>query len=126
VEESLKKGENPITYKKRLAFEIVRQLNSEADANSAQQNFENTVQKGELPQNIIEITLNADDESFVNEDLLVSLNLVDSKSEAKRLFQQGGVTVNDGRVAPGDNPEITDGMILRVGKRNVVKLLKPS
>lgn len=125
IEKSLKNEENPVQFKKRLAFEIVSQLNSQTKAEQAQKNFENTVQKGNLPEKIEEVILSDDDPEILNEDLLVSLNLAGSKSEAKRLFQQGGVSVDEGRVALGDNPAISDGMILKVGKRNILKLKKP-
>ena len=56
--------------------------------------FERTVQHKELPTEIIEVQLQDDDEYFLNEDLLVDLNLASSKSDAKRLFQQGGVELD--------------------------------
>lgn len=113
-------------YKKQLAFEIVKQLNSLDEAEKAQAHFEETVQKGKLPTGIEEVKLSDDDEPFVNEDLLVALNLANSKTEAKRLFEQGGVSVDSGRVTLKDNVEITDGMVLKVGKRKVIKLIRPS
>ena len=83
-----------------------------------------TVQNKELPTEIKEVLIDTnDDEEFVNEDLLVSLNLATSKSEAKRLFQQGGVEV-DGKKIIDPNTQIVlhDGMIVKVGKRNIVRL----
>lgn len=123
VEEALRKGEHPMKYKKQLAFEITKQLNSEEEAKKAQETFENVVQKKQLPQEIEEIQLFADDEETVDEDLLVSLNLASSKSEAKRLFQQGGVEL-DGKRVIDLNTElvIKDGSVLKIGKRRIVRL----
>lgn len=126
INTSIQKGGHPMPYKKQLAFEIVKQLNSLDEAEKAQAHFEETVQKGKLPTGIEEVKLSDDDEPFVNEDLLVALNLANSKTEAKRLFEQGGVSVDSGRVTLKDNVEITDGMVLKVGKRKVIKLIRPS
>lgn len=125
IEKQLEEGENPMVLKKNLATIIVTELHSKDAAQKAQTHFEETVQKKNLPAEIVEVTLSDDDSEVVNEDLLVSLNLADSKSDAKRLFQQGGVSVNDGRVSLQDSLEVTDGMILKIGKRNIVKIRKP-
>lgn len=123
IENSIGGGENPMQFKKRLAFEITKQLNNQTEAKKAEEAFENSVQKGELPTEIEEITLSADDEEFINEDLLVSLNLATSKSDAKRLFQQGGVEVDGEKIMDsGKQPTIKDGTIIRVGKRKIVKI----
>jgi len=127
--ESLKKrltgGEHPMILKKELAHRIVTELHSDSSAQAAALHFENTVQKRELPEIIEEVQLSADDEEYINEDFLVELNLASSKSEAKRLFQQGGVVVNDERVTDSQSMiAVKDGMILKVGKRKIVKLKK--
>ena len=76
-----------------------------------------------MPQDIEIIQLSADDEEFITEDLLVDLNLASSKSEAKRLFQQGGVELDGKRITdPNSQVAITDNAILKVGKRKIVKL----
>lgn len=123
IEEKLKAGENPITFKKKLAFEIVKQLNNESSAKTAQEEFERVVQKHELPSEITEITLGPDDGEFINEDFLVAINLVSSKSEAKRLFEQGGVEVDGKRITdPKNAVQIRNNMVVKVGKRKIVRL----
>ena len=42
IENAIKNGENPMIYKKELAFQIVSDLNSEQDAQEAKKNFEET------------------------------------------------------------------------------------
>ncbi|MEK9178823.1 MAG: tyrosine--tRNA ligase, partial [Patescibacteria group bacterium] len=54
IEQKLEKGENPILYKKKLAFEVTKQLNNEGDARKAEEEFERVVQKGELPSEVAE------------------------------------------------------------------------
>ena len=123
IEQELKDGENPMKYKKLLAYEVVMQLNSADEAQKAQEVFEKTVQKKELPDEIIEIQLSADDEEFISEKLLVDLNLASSKAEAKRLFQQGGVEYNGQRIKIGDDSiKVQDNALLKIGKRKIVKL----
>ncbi len=120
IEVEIKKGENPIKFKKVLAYEITKQLNNEASAEKAEEEFERVVQKGELPKNIAEVEIN--DDIVIDEDLLVELDLSKSKSEAKRLFEQNGVSVDGEKVKSGKIPNIKTGdIILTVGKK-VVKL----
>jgi tyrosyl-tRNA synthetase len=55
--------------------------------------------------------------------LLVQCNLVASGGEAKRMCKQGGVKVNDEKIAD-PSAEITpaNGMVVQVGKRKFAKL----
>ncbi len=123
IQQAIQKGENPMTYKKKLARAVVAMLNSDKDAADAQKTFEHNVQHGEVPVVVQEIPLSDTDEEFVSEELLVDLNLASSKSEAKRLFQQGGVDVDGTKITEATDPiAVVDGMIVRVGKRKVVRL----
>lgn len=122
----LKNDANPMSIKKRLALQIVTELYSENDAKSAEEHFEKTVQRKEAPTDIQEIQLSADDEEFLNEDFLVEIGMASSKSEAKRLFEQGGVELDGERVMDSKaNSEIKDGAILKIGKRRIVKIRRP-
>jgi tyrosyl-tRNA synthetase len=112
----LKKGSNPMQVKKGLAFEIVRELHSEKDAEAAQDNFERTVQKRERPTEIEEIKFK---KGQTIEELLVEKNIIESKSQVKRLGEQGGLTIDDEKVK-SDNPAV-DG-ILKIGKNRHFKL----
>lgn len=112
--------ENPINIKKRLAEIIVTELHSTEAAKDAEKNFERVVQNSDLPEEMPEISIKKD--TLVNEDLLVTLGLVNSKSDAKRLFEQGGVEADGGRVEPGETIEVIDGMVIKVGKRRFAKI----
>lgn len=123
IDTSLQKSENPMQYKKKLAFEIVKLLNDEDAAGNAQRRFEQVVQKHELPTEIEEIALTDDDEIYVDEYLLLDLNIASSKSEAKRLFQQGGVEVDGKKITdPNNRQQVKNGMVLKVGKRRIIRL----
>lgn len=125
IETSLKNGENPISYKKRLAYEIVKQLNSKDDAKEAEEAFQSVVQKKELPKDIVSVIFAGNETLSAG---MVANNLVSSVSEAKRLISQGSVSVDGKRI---DNPfmrtdEIADGVTLKLGNRNYVKIVKDS
>lgn len=114
-------GDNPMIYKKKLAFEVVKQLSSAGEATKAQEHFERTIQAHELPQEMTEISVPS--HAMVHEDFLVEHGLASSKSDAKRLFQQGGVEVDGEKVTdPNATIQVKDGMIVRVGKRRIVKI----
>ncbi len=112
----------PIELKKKLAYEIVSQLNDEAQAKTAQEHFEKTVQKHELPEDMPTVNVNPDMHLEISE-LLVELGLAGSRSEAKRLVEQKSVLVND-ELVEVPNQEIIpeDNMIIKAGKRNFVRI----
>lgn len=117
-EEKLKKKENPINIKKELAFLIVNELHNEKLAQNAQKEFEKTVQHKELPDNILEISI-AD--NITVSDILIITKFVESKSEAKRLIEQGGVSLNDKKLSNPDS-KVGQGM-LKIGKRRFIKVV---
>lgn len=127
IEKAIKDGHNPLEYKKKLALEIVAQLNSKDQAQKAQSEFENTFQKGQAPANIPPIIL---ERSFVSnatvtEGILES-GFANSKSQAKRLVQAGSVDINDQTVT---NPNANLGdyfgtgeATVKIGKKNFGRL----
>ncbi|HZE86719.1 MAG TPA: tyrosine--tRNA ligase [Methylomirabilota bacterium] len=125
IANKLKTGENPMPYKKRLAFEIVQQLNNKEEAEKAAENFEKSVQKKELPQDVPIIYIKTADATLV--DALLETHLAESKSDAKRLITQGGVSVNDKQITD-PNSLISSLMenkeaLVRIGKRRFVKVV---
>ncbi len=123
IETRMKDGDNPIIYKKRLAYEIVKQLNSEEDAERSQANFKNTVQDKQLPTDIEDITVG---NNQLLSKVLIEKKMIDSNSEWKRLIEQHGVSINERRI---DNPfintnDISDGEILKIGKRKYARIRK--
>lgn len=121
IKEKINKKENPVAFKKQLAFEIVKGLNADDAAKKAQENFEQTVQGEKLPDDIPVFQSANGEQNIIN--LLVQTKLAVSRSEAKRVIEQGGVALND-KIITNPNETITpkDGDILRVGKRKFVKI----
>jgi len=115
---------NPRDYKMKLAYEIVKIYHGEKKAKAAEDYFIKTVQKKEVPESINNYELTITNWKIV--DLLVEVKLAESKSEARRLIEQGGVKV-DGNVIKDINQiiEITkSGVLIQKGKRGFVKVTK--
>jgi len=111
---------NPRDLKLRLAREITAQFHSEEAAAEAEEEFIRVFQREELPSEIP--TLPLEDEKISPIDLLVTAGLARSRSEARRLIDQGGVRL-DGEQVRGIEPiPVKDGAILRVGRRRFVRL----
>jgi tyrosyl-tRNA synthetase len=79
--------------KKKLAIEITTELHSKEAAEKAAEHFAKTVQDKERPEDIPTIELFAENQTIA--DVLVETGLAGSKSDAKRLIDQGGVKVNN-------------------------------
>lgn len=121
VRKKVKVGKyNPMNYKKQLAKEITRQFHGKEKADEAEKEFEKVYQGGGVPRNIKNKKLNIKKWNIA--DLLVKLELAESKSEAKRLIQQGAVKINGKRVLELKSLRILGGEIFRVGKRKWVKI----
>jgi len=92
IAKELETGANPMVYKKRLAFEIVKQVSSEQDAKKAQEHFENTFQNNQTPVESQKILGYSTGTPLLN--IFLNENIISSRSEWARLVQQGGVSVN--------------------------------
>lgn len=122
IEKNISKGDNPIKYKKQLAFEITKELNDVSTAQNAQESFEKTVQKKELPENILEAKITSN-EPMKLDRLIFESGLTPSKSEAKRIIEQGGVEVDGNRIIdPSKLIKPKDNMLIKAGKRKIVKI----
>lgn len=88
---------HPMDRKKKLAWHIVSELYDHDRANSAQNYFETSVQKGETPEDIPSFTLSNSNSSIL--DILSASGLVSSRSEARRVIDQGGIRLNGEKVS---------------------------
>ncbi len=115
-------GENPMTFKKQLAFELTEQLNTKADAQKAQEEFEQVHQKGQAPTVAEEFKTDKAEWNAV--DLVVASGGTTSKSEARRLLEQHAVELNGKRFTIQDSGfTIKTGDILKIGKKKFVKIV---
>lgn len=118
---------NPRDHKMRLAYEVVRINHGEAAADRAKQYFIDLFQKKDVPEDMEERKLEI--RNWIVADLLVEVGLASSKSDARRLVEQGGIRI--GKDADSIFP-ITDanigisvdaGMIIQRGKRQFVRII---
>lgn len=125
IKKQLEHGEHPMNIKKKLAELIVTELYSQEKAKKAAEHFQKTVQEKEIvPESIKAVSLQSDSQSLA--DFLVEKKLAESKSEAKRLIDQkaieiGGATIESNKLL-ADIPQLKHGVVLRVGKRTLVRL----
>lgn len=116
-------GENPRNIKVALAKLIIADFHSKAEADAAEDEFNRRFVKKEAPDEIEEVTVIA--QTYRLADLVVASGLVESKGEAKRLIEQGGVKLN-GEKATSAAAEIDmangNSVILQVGKLKYARL----
>ncbi len=125
ISEGLSEGTlHPRDAKMLLGKTIVRMYHSEEAADKAEGHFKTVFQKGSLPEDIPVVEWKGEPEVGIL-DLLVELKLQVSKSEARRMIQNGGVRLNEEKISDVNlQVKIEDGLILQVGKRKFVKLTK--
>jgi len=112
---------HPKEAKVLLGKTIVAQFYGDKDAQLAAEQFDKVFAQRQLPDDIPQILISA--EPIMASKLLVHCKLVPSSSEAKRMINQGAVTI-DGRKITDPNEQITprDGMVIQVGKRRFARL----
>lgn len=114
---------NPMEVKMRLAREIVSEFHSPEAAARAEEEFIRVFRRREAPTQVPECTVPGEKEIIGIVDLVVHCGLAKSKSEAKRLVEQGAVDLGEERVRdPRGVVRVLDGALLRVGKLGVVRL----
>ncbi|MFA5623045.1 MAG: tyrosine--tRNA ligase [Candidatus Dojkabacteria bacterium] len=96
IEKRLEEGENPIVLKKELAYQITKEIKGEEEAKEAEKYFENVFQKIDVDTHIEVVEIDSTEISIV--DLLTQLNISESKSQARRLVEQGAVKLNEEKI----------------------------
>lgn len=126
IKKRLAEGENPRDVKMELALEITTLYHSKEAALSAQEHFKTAFQQGVAPDDAVVLTLNPDtpDAGFALLDALMGTGAYKSKSDIRRLFQQGAIKINNER-SPQDLKEVSNlssGTIIQVGKGTFYKI----
>lgn len=105
---------------KALAFEVVKFLHGEEEAIKARETSEK-IFSGELHVDMPTVELDSFDGNIL--DVLVRSELAPSKSEARRLVIQGGVSIDNEKVIdPNFIPEKCE-FVLQKGKKKIVKII---
>ena len=119
----IKKGSNPRDIKFLLAEEIVDRFHEGLGLKS-KENFINRFQKGNISQQLENITLKIDKDEELITRVLKDSKLLNSTSEAMRMIKQGAVKVNEEKVL--DNKfSIKKGTtnLVQVGKKKAAKII---
>ncbi len=133
IKEQIKRGKiNPRDAKARLAREIVTIHHSQSAALQAEKEFNRVFKDKEKPTEIP--VIKTDKKRYQVLDLLVEVaKIVPSKSEAKRLIEQGAVKIDDKKITDWQKPDVDvrgdvkggvrkNFIIIQVGKRKFVKI----
>ncbi len=112
---------NPRDAKARLAREIVGIYHGKGDAIAAEKEFEQIFKDKGRPSKMPQFKTSKS--TYLIFDLLRDAKLSNSKAEAKRLVEQGGVKINDKIIDDWQTPiDICPGMIVQVGKRRFMEI----
>lgn len=122
IKNGLESGsEHPRDLKRRLARELVARYTSEKTALKAEEEFDRIFIKKDVPDDIDSRDV---PESIELTQLMVDAGLTKSKSEARRLIQGGGVSLDGEKVADVHHVYEPEGeVVLKVGKRKFLRLV---
>ncbi len=114
--------------KELLAFELTKLVHGEEEAQKALEASHSLFSGDKSNANIPAISVAEDalmEGSIGAIELLVACKLAPSKGEARRLIQQGGVTVNEEKVTSFDvrftREQLQEGLMIRKGKKTYIK-----
>lgn len=114
---------HPMDAKKSLAFELVSWFHGVEEAIRAQKDFEVKFSERQFPEDAREVTLEERDGTTILDLVMLSSERVKSRGEAKRLIEQGGVSVDGEKISdPRALVSSKDLLNLKIGKREFVKV----
>lgn len=123
LKDSVSEGANPRDIKIEFAKEIVTRFHSHAHAEQVHQEFIERFQKGNIPDDLEELTIICNEETQLSQ-VLKQASLTASTSEAIRMVKQGAVKINSEKAS---DPTLVLGLdesyIIQVGKRRIAKVL---
>jgi len=119
----VEEGANPRDIKFLLCEEIIARFHSQAAAIKAREAFIARFQKGDMPEDMPEVELKANDGDLAIANLLKEAQLVNSTSDAMRMIKQGAVRIDGERI---EDPKmvINSGSqhVFQVGKRRFARV----
>jgi len=117
---------HPKECKMQLARALVEAFHGEEAALRAEEEFERVFARGERPKDLTKVKISQSklkDGKIWIVDLLEASGLVRSRSEARRLIEQGAVELDGVRIdSVGADVNLKDGALLRVGKHRFAEL----
>lgn len=123
LRDDVSNGLNPRDVKFILAEEIAARFHTAAEGKQARENFIAQFQKGQVPEDMPEVTIETASKGIQITQLIKQAGLTESTSEAGRLIQQGGVRMDGDRVQDKNlHIEAKKTIVLQVGKRRFAKI----
>jgi tyrosyl-tRNA synthetase len=112
----------PKAAKEKLAWQITSELHSPAKADQAAAAFKRQFTEGQIPENVEDVTIEANGSTEMNVVEVLMKGLGKSRSESRRLVEQGGVSV-DGSKSNLETTVSTDSdHDLKYGKRSHARI----
>ncbi len=116
------KTKHPMEAKKQLASLIVSRFHGEEAGQQARAGFESQFAKKEIPDDIPEKTIAAEDGALWIVKALSEGGLTASNGEAMRMIKQGAVSVDGEKITDKDTQLEAGAYLLKVGKRKFLQL----
>jgi len=116
------KAKHPMEAKKQLASLIVARFHGEAAGIEARAGFENQFTKKEIPDDIPEKTMAAEDGSLWIVKALSEGGLTASNGEAMRMIKQGALSIDGEKVGDKDLQLSAGSYLIKLGKRKFLQL----
>ncbi len=115
---------NPRDLKRQLARELVTLYYDDKGARKAEEEFDRIFVAKDVPDDIETFTIHTGNGAIPIIELLTTTKMASSNSEARRLIQQGGVSIDGKKITDANfvlhlQKEVT----LKVGKRRFLKIL---
>jgi tyrosyl-tRNA synthetase len=112
-----------MALKHDLAHRIVSRLHGARSADDARENFRRVVQRKELPTDIPSLCIQLGGRGELKLfEVLVEANLAPSRNEARRLVEQGAVSMDGARASDPAAVLESGEVLIQVGKRRFVRI----
>ena len=123
LKKEVENGANPRDIKFILAEELVDRFHEKGKGSNCKQKFLERFQKGAMPSDIKEVNIDIENETILLTNLLKTVEMTSSTSEAMRLIKQGGVKIDSEKVS-NIKLEIKKGSeaVYQVGKRKFLHI----
>ena len=123
LKKEVENGANPRDIKFILAEELVDRFHEKGEGSNCKQKFLERFQKGAMPSDIKEVNIDIENETILLTNLLKTVEMTSSTSEAMRLIKQGGVKIDSEKVSD-IKLEIKKGSeaVYQVGKRKFLHI----
>ncbi|MDI6802916.1 MAG: tyrosine--tRNA ligase [Bacteroidota bacterium] len=115
---------NPRETKRFLARSLVSLYWSDDEARKAEEEFDRIFVQKEIPDTIDEFILETNEKEMNVIQILTDTKLATSKSDARRLVEQGGVSIDGNRITDVNQMiPLVSNFIVKIGKRRFLKIV---